>query len=257
MRHHVVGHGRGIGTGRGQRRGGGGHHDLVGLGPDLGGLRRGDHATGDQLALEPVDRVALGLGGQLLDRAVLALGVGGGVRVRPDGVGVDQGRADAGADLLDDRSGRLAHLEVVGAVDVGDLEAPEPGHQLVDGGRVLFGRRDGDGEAVVGHDVQDRQVEAARRVERLPELALAARALAEADVGELVAVGGAARQLGPPDDVPRRLGAADGGDALAAGRARLGDDVEGPAAPVRRHLATLLRTGRPPTRPLATGPRSA
>ena len=63
------------------------------------------------------------------------------------------------------------------------------------------------------------------------------RALAEADVGELVAVGPApVGHLREPDDVAAGLGAPHRRDALAAGRARLGDDVVLGAPPVRRHL---------------------
>ena len=70
-----------------------------------------------------------------------------------------------------------------------------------------------DGVAVVGHDVEHGQVQRARRVEALPELALRAGALAEGDVGELVAVGarcraggGGGRGSGRPRRSPPRAG---------------------------------------------------
>ena len=47
--------------------------------------------------------------------------------------------------------------------------------------------------AVVGDDVEHREVEPARGVQRLPELAFGGRALAERHVRDLVAVRGAAR----------------------------------------------------------------
>jgi hypothetical protein len=80
----------------------------------------------------------------------------------------------------------------------------------------------------------------AGRVEALPELALGGGALTEADVGDLVAVGGQPEVLAA-DDVPAGLRTADGRDALAAGRARLRHDVAVAVAPVRRHLAAAGR----------------
>src|SRR5690242_5869845 len=80
-------------------------------------------------------------------------------------------------------------------------------------------------------------MQVARGVEALPELAFAARALAEAHIGELVAFGVTAGQQRPAHDVATGLRATDGGDALTPGRARLAHDVEPLVAPVRRHLA--------------------
>ena len=55
----------------------------------------------------------------------LRLGVGRRVRVGPGDVGVDQSRADAGTDVLDDRAPAATHLEVVGAVEAMDVEPAE------------------------------------------------------------------------------------------------------------------------------------
>ena len=80
------------------------------------------------------DRVVGRLVGQLLGGAVLALGVGRRVRVGPGDRGVDQRRADAGADVGDDlgrrvrapRSSRVPSTRV-------DLAGPrKPAHQLGD-----------------------------------------------------------------------------------------------------------------------------
>ena len=65
---------------------------------------------------------------------------------------------------------------------------------------LLIGGGHRDRETVVGHHVQHGQVQVAGRVQALPELAFAARPLAQAHVGELVAVRGQA-QLGPARDV--------------------------------------------------------
>ena len=135
---------------------------------------------------------------------------------------------------------------VVGAVEAVHVEAAEAGHHVGHRGRLLIGGGHGDGKAVVRDHEEDRQMEGARAVEALPELPLAAGALSEAHVGQLVAVRGEA-ELGPAGEVAAGLGRADGRDALAAGRARLGDDVERRAAPVVRHLAATAGgvLGRP------------
>ena len=173
--------------------------------------------------------------------AVLALRVGGGVRVRPRDAGVDQRGAHTGAHTRDHLRGEGAHRVVVAAVDRVHLEAAEPPHQLVDRRRRLVDGRHRDRVAVVGDDEQHREVQRARRVEALPEVALRGRALPERHVGQLVAVGGRAREMRPARQVPRRLGASDRGEALAAGRARLRDDVAVGVPPVRGHLPTPRR----------------
>ncbi len=105
--------------------------------------------------------------------------------------------------------------------------------------RRLHLDRDRDRVAVVLDQVQDRKAEVARRVERFPELALAGRALAERDVGDLVRVElrGAVGDLGDQRVAQRRFRAAHGLEALGAGRRGLADDVERPVPPVGRHLA--------------------
>jgi hypothetical protein len=159
---------------------------------------------------------------------------------------VDEGRADAGSHVADDLAGGAAHGEVVGAVDRAHLEPGEAAHQFVDRrGRLLL-RRYRDGVTVVGHDEQHREVLGAGGVEALPELALGRGPLAQADVGDLVALGRQA-ELGVAHDVPAGLGAAHGGQALAARGARLSDDVALAVAPVGRHLAAARGgvVGRP------------
>ena len=228
------------GRGAAQRRLGGLGHDAPRLVPDATGLVGGQTAALDQGPLEVVDRVVRQLPLDLLRDPVLALGVGRRVRVGPGHTGVDQRRTDAGPDLAHHLAGRPSDREVVGAVDRPHLQPGEAPHQLVDRRRGLLRRRHRDGVAVVGHHEQHGQVLHARGVEALPELALRRGALAQADVGDLVAVGREA-QLGAAHDVAPGLGAAHRRDALAAGRARLGDDVERLVAPVGRHLAAARR----------------
>ena len=98
----------------------------------------------------------------------------------------------------------------------------------------------------------------ARGVERLPELALRRRALAERHVGDLVAVRGAARadagagrcSAPPPRSRPRA------GTGSPVHR-RLADDVERGRTPVARHLAParrgIGRRRRPPACSISSG----
>ncbi len=97
----VVEHAERVGSFAGQRLAGGGVDDVLGLGVDGVDLVAAQDAGGDQLFLEEVDGVVLDLVEQLFARAVLALGVGGRVRVGPRHLGVDQARPLAGADAGD------------------------------------------------------------------------------------------------------------------------------------------------------------
>ena len=211
------------------------------LGLDRLDVLGGDETSSDELARHPSDRVTARLVGELLRRSVLRLGVRCRVRVRARDRRVDQRGADAGAHVADDRRGPLADLEVVGAVEPMDVEPTEAADQLGDRRRRLIARRHRDRVAVVGDEEHDRQVERARGVEALPELALGRRSFSERHVGDLVAERRAAREVRPAGDVARRLRASDCRQALSAGRARLRHDVVLDAAPVRRHLASARR----------------
>src|SRR5205807_1329381 len=94
--------------------------------------------------------------------------------------------------------------------------------------------------AVVGHEIQQRQVQTARGVERLPELAFARRALAERYVRDLVTVRIATRKVAPLD-VARRLRAPDGRQTLRGRGRGLRDDVLLAVAPMARHLSPAAR----------------
>ena len=139
---------------------------------------------------------------------------------------------------------------VVPSVHLGHGQAPETPDQLGYRCRRLVGRPHGDGVAVVGHDVEHGQVEPAGRVQALPELALGRGPLAERHVGELVAVRRQPGQRRSPGDVAAGLGAPHRRQALAAGRAGLGDDVAAGVSPVAGHLPAtrrrVLRRARPP-----------
>ena len=141
------------------------------------------------------------------------------------------------------RHGAIARQKV-GPVDALDEEARE---RRDEPGDVAAGRLHLDGHrdrvAVVFDDVDDRQVAEARRVERLPELSFARRAVADRDVGDLVAMEARLAALDRRDLLVEARGfrAADGLEALRAGRARLRDDVELLVSPVRRHLPAARR----------------
>jgi hypothetical protein len=166
----MVGDRRRVGLGGGEGRPGGRRHVLARLVAHPLGALLVEDAAGDERLLQEQDRVVGRLVGQLVDRAVLALRVGRGVRVRASHLRVDQRRARPGADVRDDVARPGADLEVVAAVDDVHGQAPKAGDELRDGRRGLLVGGDGDGVAVVGHHEQDRQVERARRVEALPEL---------------------------------------------------------------------------------------
>ena len=100
----------------------------------------------------------------------------------------------------------------------------------------LVGEPHGDRVTVVGDDVEHREVEPARGVQRLPELALRGRAVAQRHVRELVAVRDATREIRAPADVARGLRAPDRRQALTPGARGLAHDVEVACTPVARHL---------------------
>ena len=130
----------------------------------------------------------------------------------------------------------------------------KPRHQLRDvAARGLHVDRHRDGVAVVLDQEQHRQLEVARRVQRLPELTLAGRAVAGRDVARLRRPSPCPRSSGcvalEVAVLDQRLGDAHRLQELRAGRARLRDDVELAVAPVARHLAAagVGILGRAPT----------
>ena len=212
--------------------------------PHLIQVGRGRDAVGRQPPVHDANRIAGRLRLPLRRRLVEPLVVGQRMRVRPDDLGVDERRTLTGASVSDGLPHHPEALGEVGAVDGEDLKGGErphdPGDVATGGGHLL---RDRDGVPVVLHEIDDGQPLAAGRIERLPELAFRRRALTERDVDDFVGVlarvtAGDVRQ---PLIQPAGLGAADRLQALRAGRAPLGDDVQALVAPVRRHLPAARR----------------
>ncbi len=233
----MVRHGGRVGTGRGEGFVGGPGGGVLGRGAD--GLRligRQDGAA-DEGPLERVDGIVGQFPGQLVGGAVLGLGVGRRMGVRTGDAGVDETGPLAGAHPGHRPGAHRAAGGVVPSVHLRHGQSPEAADQFRDRGRGLIGRSDRDGVAVVGHHVEHGKVEPAGRVQALPELPLRRRPLAERHVGQFVTVRATARQPWSSRQIPARLGTAHGGQALAARRRGLGDDVPGDVAPVARHLA--------------------
>ena len=254
-RHDVVGDRRRIGPAGGERLLGRLRHMRGRLGLDRLDLLRGDEPPSDELARHPSDRVRLvSSASSSVDRYFAWVSAPECEYGRVTVAWIRAGPTPARTWLMID-AGPLAHLEVVGAVEPMDVEPTEAADQLGDRRRRLVARRHRDRVAVVGDDEQDRQVERARGVEALPELALGRRAFAEGDVGDLVAVRSAAREVRTAGDVARRLRASDGRQALSAGRARLRHDVVFDACPSATASGGRPTTGRLPSRPPAAGSR--
>ena len=189
---------------------------------------------------EPGNRIALGLGRALVRRLVQLLVVRERVRVRADDLRVHERRPLARARVVHGRRHRLVAGEEVGAVDALDEEARERRDELRDvaAGRLHF-HGNGDRVAVVLDQVDDRELERAGGVQRLPELPFARGAFADRNVGDLVGLVARLASFDRGDGLvqPSRFRRADRVQALRARGARLGDDVQALVAPVRGHLA--------------------
>ena len=153
-------------------------------------------AAGGQVGLEPGDRVAqlprLDLGRD----AVLRRVVGGGVRAHPVGERLDERRPLAGAGGLERRLGHGVDREDVVAVDPHAGEAEAAGALVErDAGLPLGGL--GDGPLVVLAEEHHRGVVGRGEHERLVDVTLAGRAVAEVgdDGGVALGVAGADRAV--------------------------------------------------------------
>ena len=120
--------------------------------------------------------------------AVAGRVVGGGVRAHPVGVRLDQRRALAVAGVVERRAGHRVGGEHVVAVDPDAGEA-EAGGALVERDAGLPLERLGDRVLVVLAEEDDRGVEDAGPDERLVDVALAGRAVAEVGDDRLAVVG--------------------------------------------------------------------
>ena len=221
---------------------------VVDLAVDLvtngGELLFGGEPFGLEKLGEPDDRIARRFRRTLVRRLVQLLVVRQRMRVRADDLGVHERRTLAARAR---RRSRPTSRDSSPGSRCRRCSAPESGEgrdelRDVAAGGLHFDRHR-DRVAVVLDDVDDGQVAEAGGVERLPELAFARRAVADRDVGDLVAVEPRLAPFdgGDPLVEERGLRAADGLEALRAGRARLRHDVQLLVSPVRRHLPAARR----------------
>ena len=197
----------------------------------------GGESFGQQIARERGERITRGIGVTLILRTIEHFVVGERVRVRADHLGVYESRSSALTRIRHGPVERGVRRQKITAVDFFDVEVGERRHELRDRatGGIHFDRHR-DRVAVVLHEVHDRQLEIARRVERLPELAFAGRTVTGGHERHVIAwepVGELA--LRRPQ---RGLGVADGLQKLGAGRRGDRHDVEIFLPPVTRHLPT-------------------
>ncbi len=159
-------------------------------------------------------------------------------------MGVDEGRPLARAAPLDGAATRGVRGERVAAVALLEVEVWEGLHESRDAAaRGLHLDRDRDRVAVVLHEEEDGQLQVARGVQRLPELALARRPVADGYVDDFILLEELcpAPELGDELEAVAGLGAADRLQELGPRGARLGDDVVLGVAPVRGHLPAAAR----------------
>ena len=198
----------------------------------------GGRSRGGQALPQPPDGVAPGLRLALAGGAVVPVLVGERVRVQPDHPRLHQRRAGARPGVPEGlRQGRPGLL-VVAAVALEHREvreAPDERGDRAAGGLVLDRHRDR--VAVVLDQEHHRQPPEAGAVQRLPELALAGRAVAAADQRDPVALR-RRREAGDrvAAQVPLRVGHADRVEELGTDATRMGGEAGGPLDEVRRHL---------------------
>src|ERR1019366_5530038 len=178
-----------------------------------------------QLMFEAKDRVARRFFRKIVGRSVLRLRVLRRMRVWPGHRRMDQAGALTGPHWGRRRGSERPAREVVRAVDLVDRQAAKALDEIGDGGRRLVGCPYRDGPSVVLDEVHDWEVQLAGCVEALPELAFRGRSFTDRHIGQLVAAGDATLKI-PPQHVAGSLRAPDGRKALAAGAARLRDNVE-------------------------------
>ena len=195
--------------GRGERHVGRDADFLVHLPPDLLDLRLGGYAFDDQALGEGERAVAFRFFLALLRRLVQDLVVRERVRVGPDDVRMDERRPRALAAVFGRPHEHFIGGDRVTAVHFLDEQIGEIADELRHrAARRLHLDRHRDRVFVVLDEEQHRQLEIGRGVERLPEFALARRAVADRDVDQLVALDRLVGDVGDAGVAQPRLGAA-------------------------------------------------
>ena len=228
--------GLGAGLLGGERGVGRGEHDCVDLLAHLRELVFGRVPLRDQPRREGRERVARRIGVAFFWRAIHHFVVRLRMRVRTNHVRVNERRPLPLARVVDRALHRLMAGDEVAAVDFLDVEVGKRRYELGDAAaRGVHLDRNRDRVAVVFDEIDDRQLEIARGVQRLPELAFARRAVAGRAEHDLILL----ESVRDSELASREacLGRADGLEELRSGRRRLRDDVELLVAPVARHLA--------------------
>ena len=176
---HVMQHRIGPGARCRHRRVGRGEHLGIHLRLQRRKLRLRQHAALHQLLRHRHNRVAEKVGRKLLRGTVELLAVRQRVRVGPDHMRMHHRRSLALPHIVHGPLHRRIRSKQIAAVHLLDVEVGEAGNQRADRatGRLRF-NRNADGVPVVLNHVEHGQLEHAGAVQRLPELALARRAVA-------------------------------------------------------------------------------
>src|SRR5277367_7200084 len=212
-----------------------------------------ENTLAQQEHLHLLQRIAQRIGFQLTLGPISAVVVRKRMRVRPDHMAMHKRRTVAGAAVSDRLFKNAIACNRIGAVNFGKVEVREVGNELRDiaAGSIYLDRR-GNGILVVLDHEEHRKLLVRRRIQRLPELALAGRAFAKRGVDNFIAVEGhifesaiiaivLLRRFRMAREIAPGLGAANGMQHLRGSRRRLRHDVQLRIAPVRRHLPPATR----------------
>src|SRR6202047_2821993 len=164
-------------------------------------------------------------------------------------MGVDKSRTRAAAAMVSRAPEGGVSDDGVGAVNLFEMKVGETGDEarnVAAGGLHFHGH--GNRVFVVLHAKNYRQAEVGCTVQRLPEFAFTGGAVAERDVGDLVALEldilelaviafGFLSSVGMPGEIAAGLGASDGLQDLRHRGGRLSNDIEPLVGPMRGHLA--------------------
>ena len=207
-----------------------------------------ENVLADQKQLQPRHRIARGVAAPLDLGAVKRHIVGKRVRVRTNHVGMNESRAVSFAAIGSSSRKRGVCRGQIGAVNLLEMKVWEAADQARNvSTRHLHFDWNRNRVFVIFHHEDQRQVSVRCGIQRFPELAFAARALAKGNQRHFVGVGNDGLELavvagcffrhaGMMGHITRNLGAAYRLQNLRAGRRGAGDNIQPRIAPVRGHL---------------------